>query len=148
MAKLLVVERAETVLAINALAPTGIEPPVLVAQVRRAVFDDGPETGWVHITLVSMLAPDGVTEYIGSFRADRPAELGSYTLTLAAALDAEHWTMVAEQQGFDDNRPALIRETTVRDGASLVTLKQVDFSDDEVTEWFDRTRTVLQLAED
>ena len=58
-------------------------------------------------------------------------------------VDAEHWTLVEERLGADDDRPARIRETTTRDGASLVTLKEVDFTDDATADWLVRNRTTL-----
>ncbi len=116
--------------------------------IRKAAFDDG-SSGTVYITLVSMLAPDGQTEFVGSFRADRPAELGSFVVRLVESeedvpLDATHWTMVAESRGEDDNRPARIRETTTRNGAELLTLKEIDFTDDDKEEWLQRNRTILR----
>ena len=115
--------------------------------IRKATFDDGA-SGTVHITVVSMLTPDGKTEFVGSFRADRHAELSSRALRLAdlkkgMALDESHWTVIAETDGEDDSRPATIRETTTRTGAELVTLKEVDFGDDDKEEWLQRNRTVL-----
>ena len=62
------------------------------------------------------------------------------------APDASHWTVIAETDGKDDNRPAKIRETTTRNGAELVTLKEVNFSDDDNKEWLQRNRTVLKKA--
>lgn len=111
--------------------------------IRRSTFDDGPKVGNVYITSLAMLGKDGVTEYSTSFRAGRSPELGSDTLTLAAAKDAEHWTILSTRDASDDNRPARIRETTTRDGASLVTLKEVDFLDDTGETWLTRNRTVL-----
>lgn len=113
---------------------------------RRSVFDDGPRVGNVFITGMSMLGADGVTEYNSGFRAGRTPWLEAATLTLAAATDASHWTIIAVREAEDDNRPARIRETTTRDGASLVTLKEVDFLDDAGEEWFSRNRTVLTQA--
>jgi len=115
--------------------------------IRKASFDDG-DSGTVYITVVSMLAPDGKTEFVGSFRADRPAELGSLSLRLTdtnkgVAPGASHWTVIAETDGKDDNRPSRIRETTTRNGSELVTLKEVNFSDDDKKEWIQRNRTVL-----
>jgi hypothetical protein len=110
---------------------------------RRSVFDDGPRVGNVFITGMSMLGADGVTEYNSGFRAGRTPWLEAATLTLAAATDASHWTIIAVREAEDDNRPARIRETTTRNGASLVTLKEVDFLDDAGEEWFSRNRTVL-----
>lgn len=111
--------------------------------VRRAVFDDGPRVGNVYITGMSMLGKDGATEYSTAFRAGRTVAIEAAVLSLAAAADAEHWTIVATREGEDDDRPARIRETTTRDGASLTSLKEVDFLDDAGEQWFSRNRTVL-----
>ena len=113
---------------------------------RRAAFDDGPRVGTVFITSLAMLDKDGATEYSTGFRAGRTPDLSAYTLTLTAARDAAHWTIRAELDGTDDDRPARIRETTTRDGASLVTLKEVDFLDEPGEEWFSRNRSVLERA--
>jgi hypothetical protein len=112
--------------------------------VRRATFDDGPRVGNVFITSIAMLGADGTTEYSTGFRAGRTPEISTYTLALTAASDDEHWTMLATREGTDDERPARIRETTTRDGARLVTLKEVDFLDDTDEQWFSRNRTVLE----
>lgn len=115
---------------------------------RRAAFDDGPKTGMVYITSLSMLGKDGTTEYSTAFRAGRTPDLGSDTLTLTAATDAAHWTIVAVNDGEDDDRPARIRETTTRDGAKMVTLKEVDFLDEPGEQWFRRNRSVLERTGD
>lgn len=114
--------------------------------IRRAAFDDGPRVGTVYITSLTMLGKDGTTEYTTGFRAGRSPEVSAYTLTLTAAADPEHWTIRAELDGTDDDRPARIRETTTRDGASLVTLKEVDFLDEPGEQWFSRNRSVLERA--
>ncbi len=114
-----------------------------VTQIRVADFDDGPKAGIVRITTISMLGKDGQTEYSTGFRKNRVPELGTARLTLAAAQDPQHWTIVATETGSDDDRPATIRITTTRDGASLTSLKEVDFSDDSKSEWLVRNRTVL-----
>lgn len=118
-----------------------------VTQITRAVFDDGA-SGSVYITSVDMLADDGTTQYTSMFRADRAAELGTTSLRLSEAQDASNWTIVSEREGMDDNRPAMIRETTRREGDSLVTLKQVDFQGDGIEEWLSRNRTVLTRVGD
>jgi hypothetical protein len=114
--------------------------------IRRSAFDDGPRVGLVYITSLAMLGKDGTTEYSTGFRAGRTPEVTGYTLTLTTAQDAEHWTIRAELDGMDDNRPARIRETTTRDGASLVTLKEIDFLDEPGEQWFSRNRSVLTRA--
>ena len=114
-----------------------------VTLIRTADFDDGPTTGIVRITTVSML--DGTAETTATFRKARKVELGTATLALgSASKDATHWTLVETETATDDNRPATIRLTTVRDGAKLVTLKEVDFTDDTKAEWLVRNRTTLE----
>jgi hypothetical protein len=117
-----------------------------VTLIRTADYDDGPKTGNVRITTVSMLAKDGVHESGATFRKGRDVELETAALALTAARDATHWTLVETIAGKDDDRPATIRLTTTRDGASLVTLKEVDFTDDAKSEWLTRNRTTLTVA--
>ena len=58
--------------------------------------------------------------------------------------DATHWTLIETETVTDDNRTATIRLTTVRDGGKLVTLKEVDFTDDTKADWLVRNRTTLE----
>ena len=112
--------------------------------IRKASFDDGPKTGFVHITTVGLYDPKTATEASTSFRAGRAVEpVTTAHVSLTAGTDATHWTMVEESEGRDDDRPARIKETTTRDGATLVTLKEVDFTDDAATRWLVRNRTTL-----
>jgi hypothetical protein len=114
---------------------------------RRAAFDDGPKVGMVYITSLSMLGADGTAEYNTAFRAGRAPDLIASTVALAAAAQAERWTMLATRDGEDNNRPARIRETTTRDGARMITLKEVDFLDEPGEQWFSRNRTVLERVQ-
>lgn len=111
--------------------------------IRKAAFDDGPRVGIVHIVTVGVFDRAKSSENAASFRVGRPVEPVTNALRLSAARDATHWTLVEERDGSDDDRPARIRETTTRDGASLTTLKEVDFSDDAKAEWLVRNRTTL-----
>lgn len=117
-----------------------------VTQIRVADFDDGPRVGVVRITTISMLGADGSTEYSTGFRKGRVPAVSTARLSLAEWRDAEHWTVIAEEEATDDDRPALIRSTTVRDGDRLTTLKEVDFTDDENEEWLVRNRSTLGRA--
>jgi hypothetical protein len=120
-----------------------------VTLLRKADFDDGPARGNVRIITASMLGPDGATEYNGTFRAGRAADLATSRLTLSApAADATHWVMVAVREDRDDDRPARIRETSTRNGDTLVTLKEVDFTDDAAETWLVRNRTTLRRVGD
>ena len=114
-----------------------------VTLIRTADFDDGPQTGIVRITSVSML--DGAAETTATFRKARKPELSTATLALgAASKDSTHWTLIETATATDNNRPATLRLTTVRDGGKMVTLKEVDFTDDTKAEWLVRNRTTLE----
>ena len=117
-----------------------------VTLIRTADYDDGPSTGIVRVTTVSMLAKDGEHESAATFRKGRAVDLQTAALTLSKATDNEHWTLVETITGSDDDRPAVIRLTTTRDGRSLITLKEVDFSDDAKSEWLTRNRTSLTAS--
>jgi hypothetical protein len=117
--------------------------PDRVTLIRRAVFDDGPRVGAVHITTVAILDPKTGMESSASFRAGRAVEPDAANLRMTSVTDATHWTMTGERVGRDDDRPARIRETTTRDGTKLVTLKEVDFTDDAAETWLARNRTTL-----
>ena len=117
-----------------------------VTLIRAADFDDGPRVGNVRITTVSML--DGAGETSATFRKGRKPELETATLTLSPdSRDATHWTLVETSTGTDNDRPATLRLTTKRDGAKLVTLKEVDFTDDTKAEWLVRNRTTLERVQ-
>lgn len=112
--------------------------------IRSSDFDDGPKIGIVRITSVELLDADAGTVSVGSFRKGRKAEVVTYSVRIdPGARDAEHWTMTEEATGEDDNRPATLRLTTVRNGDTIETLKEVDFLDDASSEWLVRNRTRL-----
>ena len=120
-----------------------------VTLIRTADFDDGPTTGNVRITTVSIL--DGASETSATFRKGRKTELATAALVLLpapASRDSTHWTLTETEAATDDDRPATLRLTTVRDGDKLVTLKEVDFTDDQAVSWLVRNRTILQRAGD
>jgi hypothetical protein len=112
-----------------------------VTLIRTADYDDGPKTGVVRITTVSML--DGSSESVATFRKGRAVELEKVSLAVdPASRDAANWTMVETSDGTDDGRPAAIRVTIVRSGASVTSIKEVRFTGDD--KWLTRNRTVLE----
>ncbi len=111
--------------------------------IRHADFDDGPKTGIVTITSAALFDPATSREQSVAFRKGRDAELTTTTLRLTRADAIDRWTIEELQDGRDNNRPARIRETTRRDGATMVTLKEVDFLDDQGEAWLTRNRTTL-----
>ena len=119
-----------------------------VTIIRKSDYNDGPAVGNVRIVSTAMFDPENAAEYVGTFRAGRPAELATYTLSLESADAADSWTMIATTEGTDGGEPARIRETTVRDGDTVTTLKEVDPANDGAEEWITRNRTTLtRLAE-
>jgi hypothetical protein len=114
--------------------------------IRKSDFDDGPKVGNVRITSVELFDAAAGTVSVGTFRKGKVADLTSWSVRMQGpATDATHWTMVEEVLAKDDDRPALLRITTKRDGDSIVALKQVDFQDDDKSEWLSRNRTKLTL---
>ncbi len=111
--------------------------------IRHADFDDGPKTGIVTITSIALLDPATNREQSASFRKGRETEVETVTLHLTRAAAPDHWTLEEISEGKDDDRPARIRATTTRDGATMVTLKEVDFLDDATETWLTRNRTTL-----
>lgn len=117
--------------------------------IRASDFDDGPKVGNVRITTVELFDAAAASVAVGSFRKGRAAEIMTYAITLApGARDATHWTMIEQARATDDERPAMLKLTTVRDGDRLETLKEVDFLDDDKSEWLVRNRTRLTRTGD
>ncbi|MCW3797805.1 hypothetical protein OMW55_08315 [Sphingomonas sp. BN140010] len=120
-----------------------------VALLRVADFDDGPKVGAVRITTASMLLADGARESSVSLRKGRDVELSTARLSLReGATGPANWTLVSEETGRDDDRPARIRVTTARAGDQMVALKEVDFTDDAAEAWLVRNRTTLRRLGD
>jgi hypothetical protein len=96
-----------------------------------------------------MLLADGTSESSVSFRKGRDVELSTARLALRpGAVGPASWTLVSEETGKDDDRPARIRVTTTRTGDQLVALKEVDFTDDAGETWLVRNRTTLRRQGD
>lgn len=116
-----------------------------VTMIRTAAFDDGPKTGTVWITTASQFDPASGNEAYAGFRKGRGADSGQRALSLVGSpRDASHWTMVALETRLDGDSQAQVRETTTRNGSSMVTLKEVNPLDDGKDEWLPRNRTVLK----
>lgn len=112
--------------------------------IRASDFDDGPKVGNVRITSVELFDAATSSISVGTFRKGRAVEVMAYNVRLdPASRDATHWTMIEEAKGTDDERPATLRLTTVRDGDRIKTIKEVDFLDDDQQVWLTRNRTRL-----
>lgn len=115
-----------------------------VTLIRSAAFDDGPQTGIVWITTISQFDPARGREAYAIFRKGRELDSGTRTMAFAELpRDQTHWTVVTLETRKDGDSQAQVRETTTRDGASMITLKEVNPLDDGKDEWLPRNRTVL-----
>ena len=118
-----------------------------VTLIRSAAFDDGPQTGIVWITTITQFNPARGSETYAMFRKGRALDTGTRTVALAQPpRDSAHWTIVTMETRKDGDSLAQVRETTTRNGASMVTLKEVNPLDDGKDEWLPRNRTVLKRS--
>lgn len=112
---------------------------------RTSSFDDGPKTGLVWITTASLYDAKAGTVTSATLRKGRPVTLSTEAQAVAAYADARHWTIVATEDGSDDDKPALLRITEVRDGDRLVATKEVSpRGDGQAPRWQFRNRLTLQ----
>lgn len=92
---------------------------------RLSTFDDGPRVGDVFITSASLHDDKAGSVTTATLRKGRPVETGTEQVRVAAFTDPAHWTIVFETDGSDDDRPARLRTTQVRDGDVLTATKDV-----------------------
>lgn len=119
--------------------------PDNVTTVRTANFDDGPETGIVTITTVTLVDAASLTLEYAIFRRNRKADVGSSRIVdVVQGADLSHWSIVTVETRKDGNEVAQVRETTTRDGDLLTTLKEVNPTRDNKEVWLPRNRSVLR----
>lgn len=92
---------------------------------RSARFDDGPATGFVHITTVSLHAPGGASVTHASFRRGRAVETWAESQRVTRHDGPQDWTLVSEHRGQDGGAPADIRITQTLQGDTLRSVKEV-----------------------
>lgn len=92
---------------------------------RLTAFDDGPTTGTVWITSVSLFDATGSKTTSATFRKGRAVESWTDEARVTAWQDATHWTVVYQHVGADDAKPAEVRLTQTLAGDVLTTLKEV-----------------------
>ena len=128
-------------LPLNTSLSTG---PDGATMTRLSSFDDGPKTGVVTITTVSLFDANGVLTS-AMFRKGRAVEMWSEAARVSAYEDATHWTLVYQRRGQDDDKAADIRITQTRRGAELTALKEVKPVDAPDSAYVFRNQTVLTL---
>ncbi len=96
-----------------------------VTVLRTSEFDEGPRKSPVIIASASLHDPAASTVTTATLRKGRAVEVSTERLRVATYADATHWTVVGEEDGSDDNKPAKLRVTEVRDGDTLTATKEV-----------------------
>lgn len=112
---------------------------------RLSSFDDGPQTGMVYITTVGLFDKAATQLTSATFRKGRAVETVSDEARVTQWLDAQHWSVVYQRRGLDNNRAADIRVTQTRKGAELRTVKEVKAVDEPDAAYTFRNQTVLTL---
>ena len=114
--------------------------------IRISSFDDGPKTGFVYITSVSLYDDAKKTVATTTLRKGRPVATSTDTVTTVAYTDATHWVVRYEAEGTDDDKPAFLRTTETRDGDKIMTVKEVMPKADPAKGWQFRNQTRLERA--
>jgi len=112
--------------------------------VRRLTFTDPGNL--VHAVNLSTVDRD-TGELVEAYFREGKGEMNRYEIVSTDFSDEANWELVYEQDGIDDDRPARIRHTILRDGISMTSSKEVRFLNDEDGEFFLRNGTELELAD-
>jgi len=113
---------------------------------RLSSFDDGPKTAMVWITSVSLFDASGSRVTTAMVRKGRALTLNTEIAETTGWADATHWTVVAREDGMDDEKPTAIRTTLTRDGGTLTALKEVKPPEAPESAYRFRNQTVLRLV--
>lgn len=112
--------------------------------VERQQFAAMDDDGALQVR-VTLLDPDGVTEYGSLYVRGSLPEHRTLTLSLAAARDATHWTLLGVEDYVRDGEALQARHAIVRDGDAVVATFEIDPAGDEPP--FAQTRRTLRLVE-
>ena len=106
---------------------------------QRSVFTDVASP----VLITTMVNVDGGTVSVANSRTGRGVEAYDQTVGALEGSSIQAWTMTLTRVDQDDGRPAAIREVMLRDGNSLIIIKEVDFLDDGLIDWIFRNRVTL-----
>lgn len=127
----------------NKLYEIPVKTTVSVTPDRGTVIQlsDFTDPGRQVYVVSTAITDDRGTREIATFRAGRGMSTSKQSVRVQRAEGPEDWTIIVEETGEDDNKPANIRETWTRKGAELTTLKEVDFLADPAVRWEYRNGT-------
>ncbi len=86
-------------------------------------------------------------EYVEAFFREGRTELSRATISSSEYESATEWRLVYQFDGTDDDRPARIRHTVERKGATMHSKKEVRFLDDDAG-FFLRNGTEVRLVQE
>lgn len=112
--------------------------------IRISTFDDGPRVGNVFITTASLFDSKAGAVTTVSLRRGRPLAPQTEQVRVTRFADATHWTITFEADGTDDEKPARLRTTEVRDGDVLITTKDVQLQGSSAWQFRNRSRLTRQ----
>lgn len=95
----------------------------------------------VYINTIATIDPK-TGDLLESFHRDRSIDMMRFRVVSDQSME-NGWELVLVGQGEDDERPATIRRTMILDGDMLTRRKEVDFLDDEESEFIFRNETIL-----
>jgi hypothetical protein len=111
--------------------------------IRVTAFDDGPKVGLVYITSASLYDAAKSTVATTTLRKGRAVEISTETATTVTYTDLTHWVVRYEEDGTDDDKPAMLRTTETRDGNMVKTVKEVMAKAEAAKGWQFRNQTRL-----
>jgi len=131
----------------NRLFELPVETDIVLAAdgrtlIRTSRFDEGAAPAVFIVSAAAFDAESGLYETAG-FRAGRAMYVSRERVSVQAAADASHWTLIFAERGMDDDRAADIRITLTRNGDEMLSVKEVDYLDDPDVRFEFRNQTRL-----
>lgn len=114
--------------------------------IRVSSFDDGPKTGFVYITSASLYDTAKSTVTTTTLRKGRPVVSSTEIVTTVTYTDPTHWVVRYDNDGTDDDKPALLRTTETRDGDTVTAVKEVMPKTQTAKGWQFRNQTRLSRS--
>jgi hypothetical protein len=111
---------------------------------RLSAFDDGPKTGMVYITTVSLFDATGTRSTQSTFRKGRTVDTWTETAAVKSFTDLQNWAMTYSRTGTDGDKLADIRMTVTRKGDELLTVKEVKEPNAPDSSFANRNQTRLK----
>ena len=127
--------------AIGQAAVMTASPDGAFLQLESRFTDPGFD---VYILTIATFDPD-TGDLVESYHRDRKIETQRFKVVSDEKTEAG-WTLVLIAHGEDDDRPATIRRTFILDGDALTRRKEVDFLDDDESDFVFRNETILSRS--